>query len=249
MSVVNATFLSDTLHSSVPKLEMSGSNWAIFEIRFREAIEAKGFWGHFDGQTKRPVSGTPAVVGPDGTTIITPAIGLTPEEFSAETTQWEKDERLAKSLLNQKIPDSTLMRIRSKITVEERWKAIKREFTEKGAYEQTELRQNFLESKCMDKGNVREFLNSLMVKREELAAVGVDIEEKDYRSTILSSLPIALSDFASVQLAAARMYSTSKTIDPDVLISLICEEYDRQKMRRSRRYGGKSNDDENSPTK
>ena len=176
---VTATSLSDTLPSSVPKLEMTGTNWAIFEIRFRDAIEAKGFWGHFDGQTKRPVSGTPAVMGTDGK-VITPAIGLTPEEFLTEMTQWEKDERSAKSLLNQKIPDSTLMRIRSKTTVEERWNAIQKEYTEKGAYAQTELRQKFLESKCMDKGNVREFLDSLRVKQEELAAVGVDIEEKDY---------------------------------------------------------------------
>jgi hypothetical protein len=63
--------------------------------------------------------------------------------------------------------------------------------------------------------------------------VGVDIEEKDYRSTILSSLPVALANFASAQLAAARMYAPTKTLDPDVLISLIGEEFDRQKMQRS----------------
>jgi hypothetical protein len=75
--------------------------------------------------------------------------------------------------------------------------------------------------------------------------VGVDIEEKDYRSTILSSLPVALANFASAQLAAARMYAPTKTLDPDVLISLIGEEFDRQKMQRSRRYGGgKSKDDD-----
>ncbi|KAF8797732.1 hypothetical protein BYT27DRAFT_7024607, partial [Phlegmacium glaucopus] len=49
-----ATSLSDTLPSSVPKLEMTGTNWAIFEICFRDAVEAKGFWGHFNGQTKWP---------------------------------------------------------------------------------------------------------------------------------------------------------------------------------------------------
>ena len=84
------------------------------------------------------------------------------------------------------------MRICSKLTVEECWKAIEKEYTEKGAYAQTELWQKFLESKCQDKANVWEFLDSLRVKMEELAAVGVDIEEKDYRSTILSSLPVAL---------------------------------------------------------
>jgi len=51
----------------------------------------------------------------------------------------------------------------------------------------------------------------------------VDIDEKDYCSTILASLPIALSNFASAQLAATRMWALTKTIDPDDLISLINE--------------------------
>jgi hypothetical protein len=54
---------------------------------------------------------------------------------------------------------------------------------------QTDICGRFLESKCPDKGNVREFLHGLRVKHEELASVGVDIDEKDYRSTIKSSLP------------------------------------------------------------
>ena len=86
----------------------------------------------------------------------------------------------------------------------------------------------FLETRCQDKGNVRQFLDNLCVKREELATMGVEIDEKDYQSTIISSLPIHLSNFASNQLAVARMYAPLKTIDPDALISLIAEEYNRQ---------------------
>jgi hypothetical protein len=194
MSSSTATSLSDSLPASVPKLDSSGTNWAIFEIRFHDAVEAKGFWGHFDGTTKPPTLGTPAIAVTGQTAV--PATGLSPEEYATELKQWEKDERSAKALLNQKIPDSTLMRIRLKPSAKERWNAIEREYTEKGAYAQTELRQKFMESKCMDKGNAREFLDSLRVKREELAAVGVDIDEKDYRSTILASLPVALANFA-----------------------------------------------------
>jgi len=69
----------------------------------------------------------------------------------------------------------------------------------------------------------------------ELAQVGVAIDEKDYRSTIISSLPGHLSSFASSQLAAAHLYSPTKTIDPDILISLIAEEFDHQCVARSRR--------------
>ncbi len=89
--------------------------------------------------------------------------GPTAEEL-AVMARWDKDELSAKSLLTQKIPDSTLMRIHSKTTVRERWEAIVKEYTEKGAYAQTDLRARFLETKCPEKSNVRKFLDNLRVK-------------------------------------------------------------------------------------
>src|SRR6266699_3491917 len=236
---LTTTSLSDSLPSSILKLDSTGLNWAIFSVRFQDAIEAKGFWGHFDGSEPRPVvsAATTTAEGDEDAQM------KLAEALATQQLQWDKNERSAKSLLTQKIPDSTLMRVHSKKTVKERWDAIVVEYTSKGAYAQTDLRQKFMDMKCPDKGNVREFLDSLRVKREELASVGVDIDEKDYRSTILASLPITLSNFASAQLAAARMWAPTKTIDPDDLISLINEEFDCQKAQRSRRTGaGKSKD-------
>ena len=46
--------LSDTLPLTVPLLDAEGSNWAIFYICFMDAIEAKGFWEHFDGSLTPP---------------------------------------------------------------------------------------------------------------------------------------------------------------------------------------------------
>ncbi|CAA7262723.1 unnamed protein product [Cyclocybe aegerita] len=252
------TSLSDTLPSSVPKLDVSGLNWAIFAVRFQDAVEAKGFWGHFIGTDPRPVPAatptpapTPATVTAGAATAAVvgaapPTIGATATPTAAEIAameKWDKDKRAAKSLLTQRIPDSTLMRIHSKKTVFERWSTIVSEYTEKGAYAQTEMRTKFLGSKCPDKGNVREFLDSLATKREQLASVGVDIDEKDYCSTILQSLPIPLSNFASAQLAAARMFSPTDTIAPDTLIRLIGEEYDCQKSQHFGRLGKAKEDD------
>jgi hypothetical protein len=81
MSTATTTSLSDTLPSSIPKLDASGVNWAIFSVRFQDAIEAKGFWDHFDGSSLRPVQTfTPVVTAADGTTTggtaITPADDL-----------------------------------------------------------------------------------------------------------------------------------------------------------------------------
>jgi len=64
------TSLSDMLPSSVPKLDALGKNWAVFNMHFKDAIDAKGYWGHFDGSSTRLIFATPAVVltEADGTT-------------------------------------------------------------------------------------------------------------------------------------------------------------------------------------
>ena len=160
-----ATALADQLSSSVPKLDSSGKNWAIFLIHFQDAVEAKGFWGHFDGTEPCPQPD----VKDQATADENPAV-----------KQWRRDEMSAKSLLSQKLPDSTLLRIRMKKSVKERWDEVVTEFTEKGTYAQTELRAKFLDSRCTEKGNVHEFLEGLRTKRKELATMGVDIKERDY---------------------------------------------------------------------
>ncbi|KIL61433.1 hypothetical protein M378DRAFT_46616, partial [Amanita muscaria Koide BX008] len=137
---MTATALADQLSSSVPRLDSSGKNWAIFSIRFQDAVEAKGFWGHFDGTEPCPQSAMKDKPTPDE---------------SAAINRWTREEMSAKSLLSQKLPDSTLLRIRGKKSVKERWDEVVTEFTEKGTYAQTELRSKFLDSRCSDKGNVR----------------------------------------------------------------------------------------------
>jgi len=87
---------------------------------------------------------------------------------------------MAKHLLTQWIPDSTALRVWSLDVVEAMWNEIVREYMEKGAYTQTDLRMKFLGSQCPVVGDVRQFLDDLHTKRDKLAAVGVQIEEKDY---------------------------------------------------------------------
>ena len=47
--------MNDPLPTSVPRLESTGSNWAILSMWFQEVMEANQKWGHFDGSTKHPV--------------------------------------------------------------------------------------------------------------------------------------------------------------------------------------------------
>ena len=217
---------TDTLPNNVPKLDVKGTNWAIFAFRFQVTVEAKEIWDHFNG-TSSPPSFTPP---------------LTPDQ-AVTVKQWQKSESLAKHLLTQHIPDSTALCIRSLVTVCNMWNEITREYTEKGAYAQMDLRAQFLESKLPKGTEVRHFLDGLQTKKEELAAVSVTIDEKDYRSTIIKSLLNSLANFASNQLAAARLFSTSKTIEPDILISIVAEEAERQKAKHPARHDGKERDE------
>lgn len=103
MSMITAS-LSDTLLSTVPMLNASGSNWAIFVFRFQDAVEAKGFWDHFDGLASRPMAA-------NATPMVAETVAM---------AQWDKDERSARSLLMQKLPDSTVVLIHEKKTMRER---------------------------------------------------------------------------------------------------------------------------------
>ena len=50
---------TDTLPSNVPKLDVKGTNWAIFSFRFQVAVEVKDLWDHFDGTTTQHVYAAP----------------------------------------------------------------------------------------------------------------------------------------------------------------------------------------------
>ena len=109
----STTALADTLPSSIPKLDATGMNWVIFLLHFQDTVEAKGYWGHFDGTGPRPE----------------PTATATAEDAAA-ILQWDKDEHSAKSLLTQKLPDSALMHICEAKTVKEQWDAITTQYTE-----------------------------------------------------------------------------------------------------------------------
>ena len=60
------------------------------------------------------------------------------------------------------------------------WKEISKEYTEKGAYAQMDLRTQFLELRLAKGADVRQFLDGLWMKKEELTAVGVSIDDTDF---------------------------------------------------------------------
>ena len=206
---MSTSVTTTTALHNVPKLSVNGDN---FLIRFTQAVKSKGVWPYLESSATCPqppatatgVSGAssaaPAIQGP-ATSLGTPPVDPTVAIYEADLEKWEKDEALALDLLTQCILDSTVIHTSTLKTASAMWAEIVCEYTEKGTMTQTDLCTKLLESRCFEKSDVHAFLDSLHVKREELVQAGVDINEKDYHSTIIKSLPFHLSNFASLLTA------------------------------------------------
>lgn len=149
--------MSDPFATSVPRLDPTGSNWAIFSMRFQEAMEANQKWGHFDGSATRPVPKDDKNPTADETKAV---------------SEWNQNEVMARYLLSQRLPDSTAVRLKGLASAKER---------------------SFSEMCCPRGGDVRSFLGSMRVKREELAAVGVTMSRLESSPPPLPLTPTSSS--------------------------------------------------------
>jgi hypothetical protein len=146
------------------------------------------------------------------------------------------EEVVSRYLLSQRLPDSTAVRLKGLTSAKERWDKVKAEFSVKSQYAETDMLTTFSEMRCPRGGDVRSFLGSMRVKREELAAVGVTMSDKEYRSAIIKSLPRKCQNSPRVTHHRTNPHP-SKSIDPDILIDHISEEADRLAARRKRDGG------------
>ena len=106
------TVSTNSLPSNVPKLDVSGTNFAIFKVRFTRAVKSKGVWGHLDGSTPRPTpavatGAAPALVavaaqppaaaaaGQQPAPAAAPAATATATPGDSDEEKWDKNEAIA----------------------------------------------------------------------------------------------------------------------------------------------------------
>jgi transposase InsO family protein len=180
-------------------------------------------WAYFTGTKKCPVPADPDNRTPDEDEMI---------------EAWEYSDSVAGYLLSQRLPDTTVMRLSSCNTTKKKWDLVTSEYQAKSHFAQADLHQSFMDMRCAKGGDVREFLASLCYKREELAAAGVPVSDKEYERTILRGIPTDLATFASQILSSVLVIQSAAPINIDALINLINEEAERLKSRRTRGHSG-----------
>ena len=210
------------LPATVPCLKENGSNWAIFAMRFREAMVIMHRWGHFDGTNTRPV----------------PKDAAHPTNAESEVIkEWEREDAIAQWLLSQKLPDSTVLYLDEYPTAKAQWDELVEENKVTGIYARLDLERSFLDMRCPRGGDVRAFIADLRYKRESLAAVGIDITDDEFRRTLLLGLPDESAQFASLFLTSARIIA-HRVVDTASLIDSVCEQADLMKDLRAHRQQG-----------
>lgn len=207
MSAPSSTI--EQLPTNIPCLEPNGVNWAVFSMQFQEAMQATRHWLYFDGSKPCPV----------------PKDKANPTDPKTEAMdKWDYKDQIAHYLLSQRLPDTTAMQVSHFRTVKEHWEKVTKEFTAKSTYAKNDLKHAFLLMHCPKGRDVQAFLTSLTYKREELAAAGVTISDKDYECTVLKGIPDELARHAAHLLGSACLTDPNAIVDTNTLISHICEE-------------------------
>jgi len=173
-------------------------------------------WGHFDGSEPRPVPKD---------------INNPTDTEKQEAKNWDREDQIARNLLNKRLPDTTMLEVRQYKTAKERWHVVTQEFTAKSAYARNALHRSFVDMRCPKGGDVRAFLTNLKIRRNKLLAAGVTINNEDFERTVLNGIPDALSAYASQTLTSAHL--SGNTLEMKDIIHVISKEADRTRTRRT----------------
>jgi len=173
-------------------------------------------WGHFDDSEPCPIPKD---------------ISNPTDTEKQEAKNWDREDQIARNLLNKRLPDATMLEVRQYKTAKERWHIVTQEFTAKSAYARNALHRSFVDMWCLKGGDVWAFLTNLKMCRNKLLAAGVTINNKDFERTVLNGIPDALSAYASQTLTSARL--NGNTLEMKDIIHVISEEADRMRIRRA----------------
>ena len=220
----------------VPKLSADGSNWVTFKDRFRWAIDARGMLDQLENVVDEPTEPTVS----EGTSESAPADSqggnthvqsdeLQYRNFLIRRSQWRTAEATIKQCIASTVPDSVFNWIKTKKSAKGVWDALAAIFQERSLMVAIDLRQKMQSVKCGDSEDVRTHFEKLANTRERLASMGVSLSDTEYANTLIGSLPTVYDPTISSITATSKL--TKKPIDPEDVIALVTDEYDRRDLK------------------
>jgi hypothetical protein len=206
--------------TAITKLAMDRSNWVTYRDRLTWAFNSRLWSDHLMGTT------TPATYIAAGTIN-----RLTPDQ------RWEAEEAAAKNMIAASVPDHIFNHIKNKTTAMEVWTTVKAIYQTRSKMITVDLSKKLQSARLGNEDDAHTHFTWLVDLQEQLASMGKTLDNNEFASILLGSLPTAyVPTIGGINVAAD---STGNAITSDQVICLISDEYDRHTMKK-----GKNGSDE-----
>ncbi len=229
----------------VPKLQADGSNWVTYKDRLQWALDARGVLNHIDtvvtelevliAKELSPTDDSAADDPSEGAKVQADTVSIT--ELVARSSElrhdkWCSNEATVKQCIASSVPDSVFNRVKMKNTAKDIWDAVAQIFEGRSLMVAINLRQKMQNVSCGASNDVCAHFNKLAEMNENLFSIRVTLEDHEYASILIGSLPSIYEPTISSILASAKLGKTP--LDPDTVISLITDDFDRRELTKKR---------------
>ena len=142
---------------------------------------------------------------------------------------WKSNEAIIRQGIASTILDSLFLEVRKEVTVIKMWKAVKEKREKKSWMVTVDLRCKLQVEKCAESGDMRAHLYKLQAMRKDLMSMGGIIDNKDFMSVILGSIPQSYDTYIAAIMAMSSLMD--KTLSSTNLIDAIHDEVDRRTIK------------------
>ena len=219
MSSTNGNILE--FFTKIPKLEADGSNWVIYKDRFLFAAAAASLSEHIDGTGVPP---TPVAI-PTGTESLTDDRQESLDNYTVKMSIWKSNEAIIRQGIVSTIPDSLFLEVRKEVTAFKMWEAVKEKREKKSQMVTVDLWCKLQAEKCAESRDMRAHLHKLQAMCKDLTLMGGIIDDEDFMSVILGSIPQSYNIYIATIMAMSSLMD--KTLLSTNLIDTIRDEVDR----------------------
>jgi hypothetical protein len=205
-----------TLHL-LPKLAADGSNWISYRDRIKWTITMRGLGDHLTDDT---ITQNYVSAGDIG--------GLKPEQ------RWTADKIAVKQIFRETIPDLVFNQIESAYEPTDVWGRLKGLFEGKPrcfrVKSMVDLGKKFLNTRCGENDDICAHLEKLTDLRQRLSSLGRTIDDAEYISVILGSLPPSYD--RAIDSLVNSYEACNKDLTLTAVVRMATNEQERRRLRK-----------------
>src|SRR5258708_14883381 len=207
--------MSNDIKLHLPMLAADGSNWITYRDRIIWLMKMRGLGDHL-------MSTVTTQSYKDAGDVA----GLKPEQ------RWTADENAASQLIGATIPDSVFHKIKTADFVKDVWDRLKGLFEGKSRTLLIDLGRKLQNTRCGDSEDVRAHLEKLADLRERLSALGRTVNDDEYVSVLIGSLPTSYD--TTINTLTTSCDVTNTDITPTSVIRIATNEYEKRLLRKGK---------------